>query len=78
MADAREAKPFGKFVGHQITEADLYHLAPHFCLKFRGRKATGKARRRREGAIQQFGKALNATTTYTRMDATHLKNSRCD
>ena len=33
---------------------------------------------KREGAIHQFGKARNATTTYTRMDATHLKNSRCD
>ncbi|MSR58893.1 MAG: hypothetical protein EXS05_14790 [Planctomycetaceae bacterium] len=42
MADAREAKPFGKLVGQRITEADLYHLAPHVCLKFRGRKPTGK------------------------------------
>ena len=42
MDDAREAKPFGKLIGHKITEADLYHLAPHVCLKFRGRKGTGK------------------------------------
>ena len=32
----------------------------------------------REGAIHQFGSARNATTTYTRMDATHLKSRRCD
>ena len=42
MADAREATPFGKLIGQKITEANLYHLAPHVCLKFRGRKATGK------------------------------------
>ncbi len=46
MADAREAKPIGKLVGHRITEADLYHLAPHVCLKFRGRKPTGKEAKR--------------------------------
>ena len=32
----------------------------------------------REGAIHQFGSARNATTTYTRMDATHLKSRRCE
>ena len=32
----------------------------------------------REGAIHQFGKARNASPTYTRMDATHFENSRCD
>ena len=39
---------------------------------------SAEIRGKREGAIHQFGKARNATTTYTRMDATHLKNSRCD
>ncbi len=42
MGDAREAKPFGKLVGHRITEADLYHLAPLICMKFRGRPQTAK------------------------------------
>ena len=42
LADAREAKPFGPLVGAPITEANLFHLAPLVCLKFRGRKLTGR------------------------------------
>ena len=41
IADARKAKPFGILTGHRITDADLFHLAPHVCLKFRGRKTEG-------------------------------------
>ena len=40
MADAREAIPFVWVTGHKMTEADLFHLAPRVCLKFRGRKAS--------------------------------------
>jgi len=46
MADAREAVPFGKLIGQKITEADLFHLAPHICLKFRGRKPKGREAQR--------------------------------
>jgi hypothetical protein len=41
IADAREAKPFGLLVGEPITDANLFHLAPLVCLKFRGRKLVG-------------------------------------
>lgn len=41
--DAFEAKPFGIFVGQNITEKDLFHMTPYLCLKFRGIKRT-KAR----------------------------------
>jgi hypothetical protein len=34
--DAREALPFSILTGHPATEDELFHLAPHVCLKFRG------------------------------------------
>ncbi len=42
IKDARAAKPFGWLVGQRITDANLFHLAPLVCLKFRGREQTGK------------------------------------
>ena len=42
IADAAETEPFGRAIGEPITLANLFHLAPHVCLKFRGRKPTGK------------------------------------
>ncbi len=41
IADAREAEPFGKLIGEPITDANLFHLAPVVCLKFRGQEAGG-------------------------------------
>jgi hypothetical protein len=41
IADAREAEPFGKVIGQPVTDANLFHLAPLVCLKFRGRKLVG-------------------------------------
>lgn len=37
-ADAQEAIPFGVFVGTNITEDQLFQLAPHVAIKFRGIK----------------------------------------
>lgn len=34
--DAREAVPFGPLVGTEVRDADLCHLAPSVCIKFRG------------------------------------------
>jgi hypothetical protein len=42
MADASEAAPFGPLVGTEVTAANLFHLAPLVCLKFRGRKLKGR------------------------------------
>jgi hypothetical protein len=42
IADAAEAAPFGPLVGTEITDANLFHLAPVVCLKFRGRKLKGR------------------------------------
>jgi hypothetical protein len=42
IKDAREARPFGWLIGERITDANLFHLAPLVCLKFRGRKLTGR------------------------------------
>ena len=36
--DAQETIPFGEFVGTTITEDQLFHLAPHVAIKFRGIK----------------------------------------
>jgi len=41
IADAREAAPFGESIGQPVTDANLFHLAPLICLKFRGRKLLG-------------------------------------
>ncbi len=55
IADARKAKPFSILSGHPITDADLFHLAPHVCLKFRGRKAKGpEAKRVIETALANY------------------------
>jgi hypothetical protein len=55
IADAREAKPFGLLIGETITDANLFHLAPVVCLKFRGRKLTGKvAQRVTETALANY------------------------
>jgi len=53
--DARETKPFAHPTGTRLTDADLFHLAPLVCLKFRGRKLTGKeADKVREGALANY------------------------
>lgn len=40
--DAAEAIPFGPAVGAELTEKELFHLAPLVCLKRRGIKRTRK------------------------------------
>jgi hypothetical protein len=42
IADACEAQPIGRALGTPITDANLFHLAPAVCLKFRGRKLKGR------------------------------------
>ena len=42
VADARAAGPFGESIGQPVTDANLFHLAPLICLKFRGRKLLGR------------------------------------
>jgi hypothetical protein len=55
MLDACDTKPFGILTGHPITDADLFHLAPHVCLKFRGRKTKGpEAKRVIETALANY------------------------
>jgi hypothetical protein len=52
MKDARETKPFARLTGTRLTDADLFHLAPLVCLKFRGRKLAGEeADRVTKGAL---------------------------
>jgi hypothetical protein len=53
--DAREAKPFARLTGTSLTDADLFHLAPLVCLKFRGQKLTGaEADRVTKGALANY------------------------
>jgi hypothetical protein len=55
IADAREAKPFGLLIGEPITDANLFHMAPLVCLKFRGRKLVGReASRVTETALANY------------------------
>ncbi len=41
-ADAKETISFSEITGVDMTEEDLYHLAPSVCFKFRGIKITKK------------------------------------
>jgi hypothetical protein len=53
--DARETKPFARLTGTKLTDADLFHLAPLICLKFRGRKLAGaEADRVTKGALANY------------------------
>jgi hypothetical protein len=55
IADAREAEPFGRLIDEPITNANLFHLAPLVCLKFRGRKLVGReADRVTEAALANY------------------------
>ena len=42
IADAAEAAPFRPLVGTGLAPANLFHLAPVVCLKFRGKKLKGR------------------------------------
>src|SRR4051794_40009627 len=42
IRDARDTEPFSLLTGGRITDANLFHLAPLVCLKFRGRKLIGR------------------------------------
>jgi hypothetical protein len=55
MLDAHDTKPFGILTGYPITDAELFHLAPLICLKFRGLKTSGpKATRVIEAALANY------------------------
>ena len=55
IADASEAIPFGPLVGTEITNANLFYLAPLVCLKFRGRQQKGReAQRVTEVALANY------------------------
>jgi len=54
--DARETGPFGDLIGHPITDANLFHLAPLVCMKFRGLDHRDEELRRKvtEGALATY------------------------
>ena len=55
IADAKKTKPFAWLRLHFITNANLFHLAPLVCLKFRGRKMKGpEAKRVIETALANY------------------------
>ena len=55
IADAKKTRPFGWLFLHRITDANLFHLAPLTCLKFRGRKSKGaEAKRVIETALANY------------------------
>ena len=56
IADARKTKPFGWLTFQRITDANLFHLAPVVCLKFRGLNYRDKELRRKvtEGALANY------------------------
>ena len=56
VTDARKTKPFGLLVGQRITDANLFHLAPLVCLKFRGLDHRDEDLRKKvtEGALANY------------------------
>jgi len=56
VADAREAKPFGLLTGQRVTDANLFHLAPLVCMKFRGLDHRDEELRKKvtEGALANY------------------------
>lgn len=56
IADARESRPFGLLTGHRITDANLFHVSPLVCLKFRGLDFRDEELRMRvtEGALANY------------------------
>jgi len=46
IADATEAKPFGRLTGTPVTDANLFHLAPLVALRFRGHRTRGAEAKR--------------------------------
>ena len=56
ITDARKTKPFGLLTGQKITEANLFHLAPLVCMKFRGVDYRDEELRRKvtEGALANY------------------------
>ena len=53
--DVEEAMPFGHFVGENIGEKDLFHMAPAICLKFRGiRRTKTKLEKATEAALPSY------------------------
>ena len=56
IADASKTKPFGLLTGQRITNANLFHLAPLVCMKFRGLDYRDEELRTRvtEGALANY------------------------
>ncbi len=38
----QRGETLGELIGQPVTDANLFHLAPLVCLKFRGRKLVGQ------------------------------------
>ncbi len=56
IADAQETEPLGLLTGHPITNANLFHLAPMVCMKFRGYDTRDEELRTKvvEGALANY------------------------
>jgi len=53
--DAFETLPFGVVVGHDMKPADLFHLGPVVCLKFRGiRNTKSNLKRATDAALASY------------------------
>ena len=73
IADATEAEPFGPLVGTEITPADLFHLAPVVCLKFRGKKLKGREADRVRRAQKRFARDSAASMLRAVISAVPVK-----
>jgi hypothetical protein len=53
--DAYDAISFGTFVGHSITETELFQMAPQVCLKFRGiRQSRANVKKATEAMLSSY------------------------
>jgi len=69
--DAKEAQPFGEAVGEPVAECDLFHLAPHVFIKFRGLQLS----KRRRAEIVELVLASYVVTMDEGAGREHLRDS---
>lgn len=56
ISDAAEAIPIGELIGETFSEDELFHFAPHVCLKYRGLDSLDEKLREKviDGALANY------------------------
>jgi hypothetical protein len=78
-ADAHLAIPFGPLVGAELTENELFHLAPAVCLKFRGlARSKAALERATEAALASYvAMTVRDAKSLARLSSPHMAFAFC-